>query len=66
MTERKYGGNAVCHLRQYQQAALLCIRYAEYARSIGCAVFMDEIQADARQAALLDAWWKDNTKGKTT
>lgn len=49
-------------IRQTREAAKLFTRYQNYARSIGCTIFQDEIQADQHQSKLLNEWWEDNTR----
>lgn len=55
--------NAHAYLRQLAHAVDWGYRMTDYARSIGCVVRGDEIEANAEQAELLDAWWRARHAG---
>lgn len=50
--------------RQLLAAAALMQRQLDYARSIGCEVSQDEIQADEVQSRLLQEHWAKLTEGR--
>jgi hypothetical protein len=50
------------YAQQSRHVMQLMGRYAAYARSLGCKVMPDGIEATPRQVAKLQAWWKKHSR----